>query len=68
MDQLRGIGSVTTKKPSNAAIVITNRNTGAQTVKRVKKSSKTVDLVTQYHARHPDYFVYRINIYARKAA
>lgn len=56
------------RKPKSAILVIVNRTTGTEAHKRIKNSARTVDLVTQYHARHPDYFVYRVNIYERKAA
>lgn len=54
--------------PKSAVLVIVNRATGYSVQKRIKNSARTVDLVTQYHARHPDYFVYRVNVYERKAA
>lgn len=65
MDQHRRKRSVKRRKPSHAAIVIVNRATGNEAIKRISNSSRTVDLVTQYHSRHPDYFVYRVNVYRK---
>lgn len=50
------------KKPDHAIIVIVRRVDGYTVTKRIKNSARTVALTTQYHARHPDYFVYRVNI------
>ena len=53
------------RRPESAVLVIVGRVTGYSIQKRIKNSAKTVDLVTQYHARHPDYFVYRVNVYEK---
>lgn len=53
------------RRPVSAVLVIMNRVTGYSVHKRIKNSAKTVHLVTQYHARHPDFFVYRVNVYEK---
>lgn len=55
-------------QPRDSIIVIVNRATGHEAVKRIKGSAKTVSITTQYHARHPDYFVYRVNVYQKARA
>ena len=54
-------------EPSNSIIVIVKRATGTEAHKRIKNSARTVDLTTQYHSRHPDYFTYRVNVYPKEA-
>lgn len=55
------------RRPSSAILVIVRRSDGYMVTKTIKKSARTIDLVTQHHARHPDYFVYRVNLFAKPA-
>lgn len=69
MDQLRTERPVKRRRaPKSAVLVMVHRKSGGEIRKRIKNSSRTVDLVTQHHARHPDYFVYRVNIYEKTQA
>lgn len=51
------------RKPTMAIIQIVRRSDGYTVRKTIRNSARTADLVTQYHSRHPDYFVYRVNCY-----
>lgn len=56
------------RKPTGSVIVIVDRFSDRETIKRIKNSAKTSSLVTQYFARQPDLFVYRVNVYSKHPA
>lgn len=56
------------RKPIASIIVIVDRFSDRETIKRIKNSARTSSLVTQHFARQPDLFVYRVNVYAKANA
>ena len=56
------------RKPTCSIIVIVDRFSDREMIKRIKNSTRTVALVTQYFARQPDLFVYRVNVYNKQPA
>lgn len=52
-------------KPNISIIVIVDRFSNREVIKRVKNSAKTAALATQHFARQPDLFVYRVNVWLK---
>lgn len=51
------------RHPAMSVIVIVDRFSDREVIKRIKPAATTRNIVHQHHARDPDVFVYRVNVY-----